>query len=225
VARYLAGFLRDAGAEARLTRTNEAVSTPEDVARRTNRWGADRYIEIRHPAEPADSALTVKTFHFPGSRTGWRFAADVGEALASRLSVPGRPATDRVTYPLQQTACPAIIVEAPSIAKVEEEMRLGDARYLREQAYGIFLGIVTHYNAPVGSRLEVTVNADGDWLVELGGTYNLLTGDDGRAVFEFVEPGLYRIAARRGGDHILSSVTITTDQDTVRTELRGRRSR
>lgn len=217
VAGYLAGFLRAAGAQARLTRTTEAVGTPEDIARMTNRWGADRYVEIRHRAEPDDSSLSVKTFHFPGSRNGVRFAADVGQALARRLGVSGRPATDRVTYPLQQTACPAIIVEAPTIAKVEEEMRLDDPWYLREQAYAIFLGIVDHYLAPEGSRVEVTIDGGGHWMVELGGTWHLLTGPDGHAAFEFVEPGLYMVRSRRGDRELPPySITVPADQDTIR---------
>ena len=40
----------------KLARTTEEVPLPEDVARATNRFRADRYIEIRHPGATADSA-------------------------------------------------------------------------------------------------------------------------------------------------------------------------
>jgi N-acetylmuramoyl-L-alanine amidase len=219
VAGYLAGFLLAAGAEARLTRTTEALSTPEDVARMTNRWGADRYIEIRHRAEPEDSILSVKTFHFPGSRTGRRFAADVGETLARFLGVPGRPATDLVTYQLQQTACPAIVVEAPTIAKIEEELRLDDPWYLRKQAYAMFIGIVDHYFAPEGGRVEVAVEGGGHWLVELSGTWHLLTDQDGRIGFEFVSPGRHRLQARRA-EAVTREYFVEVGNDTTRALLR-----
>lgn len=213
VAVYLAGFLRAAGAEARLTRTTEAVPTPEDIARMTNRWGAERYIEIRHRAEPDDSALSVKTFYFPGSRTGLRFAADVGETLARRLGVPVRTPADLVTYPLQQTACPAIVVEAPSIGNVDEEMRLDDPWYLREQAYAIFLGIADHFFAPVGSVVEVDC-PEGERLVEFAGTWNLLASPSGRARFEFIPRGDYIISVLRGDQAL--AVPASVDADTVR---------
>jgi N-acetylmuramoyl-L-alanine amidase len=219
VAGYLAGFLRNAGARARLTRSTEAVGTPEDIARMTNRWGADRYIEIRHRAEPDDSALSVKTFYFPGSRTGRRFAADVGEAMARRLGVPGRPATDLVTYPLQQTACPAIVVAGPSIADVDEEMRLDDPWYLREQAYAIFIGIVNHFFAPEGGAVEVSLGEGVNRLVELAGTWNLLTGEDGRVLFEFVPPGTHSV--RVSGPEVSTVENVVVGADTVRVAPRS----
>lgn len=216
VANYLAGFLRAAGAEVLLTRTTEEVRTPEDIARMTNRWGANRYIEIRHRAEPADSELSIKTFHFPGSRNGKRMAQDVARVMERRLGVPARPASDLVTYPLQQTACPAIVVEAPSISKVEEELRLDDPWYLREQAYAIFLAVIEHFSIPTPTVVEINAPNDDGWLLQLGGTWNLLAGPGGRAVFEFIEPGQYQVSAIRGGTSLDGVVTV--DADTASTE-------
>jgi N-acetylmuramoyl-L-alanine amidase len=201
VANYLAGFLRSAGAEVRLTRTSEEVPLPEDVALMTNRFRADRYVEIRHPAAPSDSAGVTGSFYFPGSANGKNMAGTIGEAIARRLSVPHRGPTELVTYPLQQTACPAVVIAFPSIANEAEEMRLAQAWYLREQAYALFIGMLNVVGAPKAGTLTVDVTgADRrDWMVTLDGTWSIATSDAGRAIFEFVPPGAHDVRIRRGG--------------------------
>jgi N-acetylmuramoyl-L-alanine amidase len=218
VARYLAGFLRDAGAVVLLTRESEEVRTPEDIARMTNRFRADRYIEIRHPALPEDSVLATRVYHFPGSSAGARMAADLSAALARRLPHPARQPGSRVTYPLQQTACPAVVVDLPSIADRDEELRLDSSRYLREQAYGTFLGILDHFAAPDTSVLAVrleTPGADG-WLVTLDDTWSLIPGSGGRVVFERIAAGAHSLRASRGRRSVTASCTIEGDSASVR---------
>jgi N-acetylmuramoyl-L-alanine amidase len=216
VAIYLQAFLRAAGADVLLTRTSEEVRLPEDIARLTNRYRADRYLEIRHPAAPAESALSVGTYYFPGSAKGETMAREVGEAFASALSVPFRGASATVTYALQQTACPAIVVAAPSIANVDEELRLDSSAYLRKQAYGIFAGILRHFGAAGGGRLEVGItgaNPSG-WMVTLDDTWTLVTGPDGVAAFDAVPAGEHHIAYRRGDD--IGEQTIATSAGDAR---------
>lgn len=210
VAVYLEGFLRAAGAGVRLTRTTEEVRLPEDVARMTNRWRADRYLEIRHPASPPESTLAVGAFYFPGSDVGETMARDVGETFAAELGVPFRGAAATVTYPLQQTACPAIVVAAPSIANSDEELRLDSSAYLRKQAYGIFLGILRHFGGAGGARLEVGIAAadPSGWMVTLDDTWTLLTGPGGQAAFGAVPAGEHSITARRGS--VITRETIVT---------------
>jgi N-acetylmuramoyl-L-alanine amidase len=192
VARYLAGYLRAAGSSVLLTRTNDEVRTPEDIARMTNRFGTDRYIEIRHRSAPLDSPLVATTYHFPGSATGTRMAASVLDAMSGRMNLPGRGPFDTVTYPLQQTACPAIVVAAPSIASLEEELRLAESWYQREQAYTIFLGVLKGQINPGGA------DAAG-WRVTVEGTWTLVTGTDGIVLFEKIPPGEYRLSAVKSG--------------------------
>jgi N-acetylmuramoyl-L-alanine amidase len=223
VARYLAGYLRAAGSSVLLTRTNDEVRTPEDIARMTNRFGTDRYIEIRHRSAPLDSPLVATTYHFPGSATGTRMAASVLDAMSGRMNLPGRGPFDTVTYPLQQTACPAIVVAAPSIASLEEELRLAESWYQREQAYTIFLGVLNHYevadsgqvlvrfaeNEPAIDLGESPAAAEGQinpggadaagWRVTVEGTWTLVTGTDGIVLFEKIPPGEYRLSAVKSG--------------------------
>jgi N-acetylmuramoyl-L-alanine amidase len=221
VARYLAGYLRAAGARVRLTRTNDEVRTPEDIARLTNRFVADRYIEIRHRSAPADSPLVVTAYHFPGSIAGARMAADVSASMSERLGVPSRGPFDTVTYPLQQTACPAIVVSAPSIGVLEEELRLAESWYQREQAYAIFLGVLNHYGVEGSARLVVRMGTPepddsvgattsegvatreqpdlSGWRITLEDTWSLVTGPDGMVRFDKIPPGEYRVSAVKSG--------------------------
>ncbi len=216
IARYLEGFLHAAGAEVLLTRTTEEVRLVEDVARLTNRFRADRYIEIRHPATPPDSALAVNVYYFPGSAAGEATARAVGDAFARRIGARFDGPTTQVTYPLQQTACPAIIVAAPSIARKEEELRLDRASYQREQAYAFFTGILRAYDVADTTRLTVEVRASqrSDWMITLDDAWPLLTGDDGVVTFECVPPGPHRLALRRGD--AVASASITTADESAR---------
>lgn len=198
-ASYLASYLNGAGADVLMTRTNEEVRSPEDIARMTNRYGADRYIDIRHPATTSDAERAARAYFFPGSRMGSAMAESVGGVLSRRLGTLPQPATDRVTYPLQQTACPAIIVEAPPITIVAEEQRLDDASYVREQAYALFLGILEHYQCTDSLTLDVTVDDQDSagWLVTVDDTWSLVTDADGRAIFEYLPAGPHEVRARR----------------------------
>ncbi|MCH7549896.1 MAG: N-acetylmuramoyl-L-alanine amidase, partial [Candidatus Krumholzibacteriota bacterium] len=217
VAHYLTGFLRTAGADVLLTRTNEEVPTPQDIARMTNRYGADRYIEIRHRALPGDSALATRTYHFPGSSNGSRMAADVGAVLARRLPHPARPAASLVTYPLQQTACPAIVIDYPSIADRTEELRLDTSRYLREQAYATFVGILEHYAVPDTCVISVTVDAPnaGRWLIWIDDTWTLLPDSSGLAVFERFAPGPHTVRATHAGRSVVTNCHARGDSTSV----------
>jgi N-acetylmuramoyl-L-alanine amidase len=217
VANYAADFLRAAGAEPRLARTTEEVPLPEDVARMTNRFRADRYVEIRHSAAPKDSAGAVGSYFFPGSANGKKMAEAIGEVIAKRLAFPHRGPAEMVTYVLQQTACPAVVIALPSISNEAEEMRLAQAWYLREQAYALFAGMLKMAGAPEAGTLTVDVTgADRrDWMVTLDDTWSLATNDAGRVVFEYVPPGSHRLRVRRDDAVLQREVTTTAESRTA----------
>jgi N-acetylmuramoyl-L-alanine amidase len=209
VANYLAGFLHNAGANVRLARTTEEVPLPEDVARMTNRFRTDWYLEIRHPA--SSDSLALHSYHFPGSARGRAVASAIGAAAAKRLGVPHRGPDETVTFPLQQTACPAIVVSLPSIANKEEEMRLAQAAYLREQAYALFIGILQMAQAPANGSLTVDVSGTDrrDWMVTLDGTWSLSSNEQGRVVFDRVPAGSHRLLIRRGSVTLAREIVTT----------------
>jgi N-acetylmuramoyl-L-alanine amidase len=214
---HLEGFLRAAGAEVRLTRTSEEVRLPEDVARLTNRFRADRYLEIRHPGTVLDTSRVLRAYFFPGSAAGEAMARTVGGSAAQRLGVAFNPPGELVTYALQQTACPAIVVAAPSIASGEEEARLERSSYQREQAYAIFVGLLRHYGVADTATLTVEVASAtrADWTVTLDGTWTLVTNDDGVATFACVAPGAHDLRLRRGDTTIARGATSSGDSTRV----------
>ena len=211
VALHLQEYLVGAGARVLLTRASEETLSPRDVVAVTNRFGANRYIEIRHRNAPEDSGLVVSASHFPGSGTGTAMAEAVQAATASYLGLAVRPPVDEVTFPLQQTACPAIVVSLPSIGDMDEELRLGEPWYQRKQAYGIYVGILRHYGVLDSASLHVTVAADslvGNWFVTLDDTWSLLTTPAGDARFEAVPPGRYAVELRRGRERAIEFVDV-----------------
>jgi N-acetylmuramoyl-L-alanine amidase len=211
VANYLAAFLRLAGAEVRLARTTEEVPLAEDVARMTNKFRADRYIEIRHPASPSDSAGALRSFYFPGSANGKKMAAVIGDTSARLLGCAHHGPDETVTFPLQQTACPAIVIAYPSISSAAEEMRLAQASYLRAQAYALFTGILAMAEVPPAGTLTVDVKSGDprDWMVTLDGTWSLSSNENGRVVFQCVPPGAHALRVRRAGISLARDIVTT----------------
>ncbi|MDH3217037.1 MAG: N-acetylmuramoyl-L-alanine amidase [Candidatus Krumholzibacteria bacterium] len=203
VARYLAEYLEAAGAIVELTRRTEETLSPRDVVAVTNRFRADRYVEIRHRSAPEDSGLAVRTFFFPGSRLGSDMAKTVQAATARSLGLKARAPRSHVTFPLQQTACPAIVVEYPSLASIEEELRAGEPWYQRRQAYGVFAGVLAHFGVvdttETAFLIEVPASERGNWLLTVDKTWNLLTDPDGSAALVGLSPHRkHRVDLRRG---------------------------
>jgi N-acetylmuramoyl-L-alanine amidase len=216
VALYLAEYLRAAGAKVELTRRSEQTLSPRDVVALTNRFGADRYIEIRHRSALEDSGLTIETYFFPGSRTGRAMAEAVQTAAARSLGLESRAPRELVTFPLQQTACPAMVIEYPSISSMEEELRLGEPWYQRKQAYGAFVGLLTHYGVEDTTRLTLRIDTDsnrGNWLVTVDKTWNLLTDPGGSATFAGIpRDRAHLVELRRGNTRVSAPLPADGDQ-------------
>lgn len=212
VALYLAEYLECAGAVVELTRRSEQTLSARDVVALTNHFRAERYIEIRHRAAPEDSGRVVDASSFPGSTTGRAMAQNVQIAAARRLGLSARAPREEVTFPLQQTACPAVVVEYPSIASPAEELRLSEPWYQRQQAYAVFTGILAHFGADDSTEVSISVRTAGDptnWLVTVDRTWNLLTGPEGLATFAGLTRGSrHRVELRRGGARIGSWIDV-----------------
>jgi N-acetylmuramoyl-L-alanine amidase len=199
VARYLSAYLQNAGALVRLTRHSEEIRTPQDIVTMAGRFHADRYIEIRR-GKINDGGRMVRAYHFPGSRLGPDFAENISRSMSEMLDLPFVPPDELVTYPLQQTACPAIVIEAPSLADIDEELLLAASWYQRLQAYGIFIGILRHFEASQPCSLSVTITGTDDvsnWLVVVDGTWKLLTNPCGKTIFHALADGIHSVEIRR----------------------------
>jgi hypothetical protein len=127
-------------------------------------------------------------------------ARTVGDTVARRLGREHRGPSELVTYPLQQTACPAIVIAAPPISDAQEEIRLNQARYLREQAYAVFLGVLHHFGVADSCSLKIEIRGSepADWLATLDGTWTLVSDESGVVRFECLPPGPHDVRLRRG---------------------------
>ncbi len=218
-ARYAAGYLKAAGAEVKLTRNSEAAPTDQDIVAAANDFVADRYVEIRHYPE-TDIQVTnpdpqVNAYYFPGSERGEAAARTITKTFAYICGLQTFSADEKVTYPLQQTACPALIIEAPSITLLQEELKLNEPWYLRLQAYALFMGILKSFGGSLDYTVELNISVEKDggcWLVTLDDTWNLLSSPDGRIRFYAVEPGRHHISAIRGGRRLTRSFNIDVDR-------------
>jgi hypothetical protein len=208
VVRYLEEYLTAAGARVQQARRTEETPTDRDVVLVTNRFRAEVYVEVRYRRGSVDSALVVKTFYYPGSVRGAVVAGVVGSALGRALGVSAVPPAEKVTFPLQQTACPAIVVEPPSLGSLDEERRLSEPWYQRKQAYAMFGGLLANAGVTNTAALHVSLPNDSSafapfggrssWLVVVDDTWRLLTSPEGSAVFDWLPAGVHQIVIRRG---------------------------
>jgi N-acetylmuramoyl-L-alanine amidase len=208
VARYVDEYLTAAGARVRQARQSEETPTDRDVVLLTNRFRANLYVEIRYRGGPPEDDPTVRAYFFPGSVRGLAAATAIGTALARTIGAAAAAPGDTVTFPLQQTACPAVIVQPPSLGRVEEELRLSESWYQRMQAYGIFGGILADAGVSGTASLRVDLGPDAretgraNWLVTVDETWCLLTSPEGSAVFDWLPSGPHQIVLRRAGTTI-----------------------
>jgi hypothetical protein len=205
VARYLEEYLTAAGARVRQARRSEETPTDRDVVLLTNRFRANLYVEIRYRGGASNEDPAVRAFFFPGSARGLAAAAALGTALARSIGAAAAAPADTVTFPLQQTACPAVIIQPPSLGRVDEELRLSESWYQRRQAYGIFGGILADAGVTGTASLRVDMGPSApereraNWLVTVDGTWSLVTSPEGSAVFDWLPPGRHQVELRRAG--------------------------
>ena len=226
VARYLEEYLTAAGARVRQARLTEETPTDRDVVLLTNRFRANLYIELRYRGGRTDEAPVVRSYFFPGSARGLAAAAAIGTALAKTIGAVAAEPGDTVTFPLQQTACPAVIVEPPGLGTIDEELLLSESWYQRRQAYGIFGGILSEAGVTITASLRVGLGPAapeaeiGHWLVSVDETWRLVTSPRGEAVFDWLPPGPHRVMLRRG-DKAIGPFDIVLDAGETRTLTAG----
>ncbi|MAE70072.1 MAG: hypothetical protein CME06_06345 [Gemmatimonadetes bacterium] len=138
VARYLADYLKRAGAAVRLTRDEWSAASGVDRVRTESPGGARLFLTIRH----GGPGVIVR--HYPGSRNGKRAAGLIAEE-ASAFS--GSPAAlqDGADFTLLMTAAPALVVNLPGFAAAREgESGLLEPWFQRQEAWALFRGIVRY---------------------------------------------------------------------------------
>ncbi len=221
ISRYLAGYLRGAGADVLLSRSSEETRTRQDIVVLANRFKTDRYIAIRQRTHSSqtetpegETKAVFNTYCFPGSRLGSDWAEKLAFSISGLLELPLTLPGETITYPLQQTACPAVIVEGASLDRLETELLMGQSWYQRLLAYSIFIGTLSHFELSDRASIQVHVRDPenpANWLVVVDDTWTLLTGPDGTATFHILSDGSHTVEIQREDRRYLKQIEAISD--------------
>jgi N-acetylmuramoyl-L-alanine amidase len=154
VARRTAALLRAAGATVHISRPGDLETSEPQRVLVAEDTGADILVSISlgsrganartldASGHRADRAAFVG--HYPNSPDGTRLAKVIGDALG------GLPAVPSVTYVVQQTGCPAVLVQPADITEAGNESRYRSPEVQRMVADGIYRGILAFYGSVKG---------------------------------------------------------------------------
>ncbi len=162
VSKKLADILRQAGAEALLTRENDRdLSDPgilnlhdvkrQDLLRRVelaNQKNADLFISIHVNSFPDRRENGPQTFSQPGSEKSKLLAEAIQHELNRFLENPGRKAKQVDYYANRMAKMPSVIVEIGFISNPGEEKLMLDTVYQNRIAWSIYAGIARYLAAP-----------------------------------------------------------------------------
>ncbi|MBK6899208.1 MAG: N-acetylmuramoyl-L-alanine amidase [bacterium] len=140
VAERLAGLLCGAGADARLTRTDEAWVPPEAKVLQANALGAELFLTLRRAPDGGWGLA-----HHPGSAGGLRAARLLQETLPAPAGTAPPAIAESYDYLLRQTACPAVAVSLPLPATVADEERGRAPSHQLGVATGIFNAVAAWF--------------------------------------------------------------------------------
>jgi len=151
VARRTAALLRAAGATVHITRRGDQETSEPQRVLVAEETGADIMVSVSLGSRGA-GAKTLDASghradrnafvgHYPNSADGTRLATAIGGALG------GLPAVPSVAYVVQQTGCPAVLVQPADIADGDNESRYRSPDVQRKVADGIYRGILGYYGA------------------------------------------------------------------------------
>lgn len=159
VSKKLAAILREAGAEAVLTRDSDReLSDPsvsdlytakiQDLSRRVdlaNNRGADVFISIHVNSFPDPREDGAQTFYQPGSQESKKLGTAVQNELNRFLANPGREAKPVDYFANRMTKMPSTIVEIGFITNPKEEKLMLDQYYQGKVAWAVYAGIVRYF--------------------------------------------------------------------------------
>jgi len=162
VAKKLAIILREAGAEAVLTRESDRdLSDPgisdmytakiQDLSRRVelaNSRKADIFVSIHVNSFPNPREDGAQTFFQPGSEESKKLGLAIQHELNRFLANPGREAKPVDYFASRMAKMPAAIIEIGFITNPREEKLMLDQHYQSKIAWAIYAGIVRYFAQP-----------------------------------------------------------------------------
>ena len=169
VAFHLRDMLQNVGATVVMTRVDDSYVSLAKRSQIANESGADFFISLHHNGidNSPETNYTSTWYHGDAddSRQSLDLARYIQQGVSDALRLPRSPSTglysDKLVTAsgfgiLRLTECPAVLCEASFLSSPEEETRLQDDNYLRQEAYGYFLGIARYVAAgfPKGVLVE-----------------------------------------------------------------------
>ncbi len=160
VAFHLRDLLQEVGATVIMTRVDDSYVSLAKRSQIANESNADFFISLHHNGIDNSPETNYTSTWYHGDADDSRQSLDLGryiqQGVSDALRLPRFPATglysDKLVTAsgfgvLRLTECPAALCEASFLSNPEEETRLQDDAYLRQEAYGYFLGIARYVAA------------------------------------------------------------------------------
>ena len=156
VALHLQNMLQEVGATVVMTRVDDSYVSLATRSQIANESGAHFFISLHHNGiDNPETNYTSTWYHGDAddSRQSLDLARYVQQGVSDALRLPSSPATELFSDKLvaasgfgvlRLTKCPAVLCEASFLSNPEEEARLKKDDYLRNEAYGYFLGIARY---------------------------------------------------------------------------------
>ena len=156
VALHLRNMLQEVGATVVMTRVDDSYVSLATRSQIANESGAHFFISLHHNGIDNPKTNYTSTWYHgdaDDSRQSLDLARYVQQGVSDALRLPRSPATglfsDKLVAAsgfgvLRLTKCPAVLCEASFLSNPEEEARLKKDDYLRNEAYGYFLGIARY---------------------------------------------------------------------------------
>ena len=168
VALHLRDMLQEAGVTVIMTRVDDSYVSLPMRSQIANENRADFFISLHHNGSDNPKTNYTSTWYHgdaDDSRPSLDLARYIQQGVSDALRLPTSAATglysDRLITAsgfgvLRLTGCPAVLCEASFYSNPEEEARLKQAAYCKQEAYGYFLGIARYVAAgfPKGVLLK-----------------------------------------------------------------------
>ena len=155
--RHLGELLDAAGAAVRQTRG--AVDAVPDVerVRLASTHAADWYVRVEHSL---DAGRCAQVLHYPNSRAGVQLARPVAARLRGLGACDSVGVRADPRYVLQQTPCPAIVVQLPGPATSATRAASAHPDSLRRAAAMLLLGLRAAFTPDLNGWTPLEVRSD-----------------------------------------------------------------
>ncbi len=149
VAMYVADYLRSAGAEVTLTRSNDTFLSLAERVQVAHKNDADAFISV-HSDSFKDTSQGSTTFYHSGKNPSWQQSKQLSDIaikkITSQLGTVNRGSQDKSLHVIRETEIPAILVELAFLSNPNEEALLKSDEFRQNAAQAIYDSFVEFYN-------------------------------------------------------------------------------